>query len=94
MADVPMQSSDKDRVTEIDVMTHVQRLYKLLGITDSNIDEVMNNNVMMKLETLKQDMPVDWIGTSEEYRVAISNGTITPDMYCYITDDDSFDPTK
>lgn len=95
MADVPMQSTDFGRATEPDVMTHVKRLYKLLGITDTNIDDVMNRNIMMRLESVLIDnSAADWIGTKEEYKLGIINGTITPEMYCYITDDDNFDPTN
>lgn len=92
MADVPMQSSDLGRVTEPDVMTHVKRLYKLLGVTSDNIDEVMNKNILMRLAELEEDIRVDWTGTKAEYLEAKGNGTITPEMYCYITDDDDFDP--
>lgn len=87
-----MQPSDLDRLAEPDVMTHVKRLYKLLGVTDTNIEDVINNNIMMRLEDITNNMRVDWIGTKEEYLAAKANGTITSEMYCYITDDDSFDP--
>lgn len=33
---------------------------------------------------------IDWEGTQAEYNVAYLNGTIQPDWYCYITDDEEF----
>lgn len=40
---------------------------------------------LTKSNTLK----FDWEGTQAEYNVAYLNGTIQPDWYCYITDDES-----
>ena len=31
--------------------------------------------------------PLDWTGTLEEYNIALENGTIKPNMVCYVTDD-------
>lgn len=33
---------------------------------------------------------INWEGTQAEYNVAYLNGTIQPDWYCYITDDEEF----
>ena len=41
---------------------------------------------LTKSNTLK----FDWEGTQAEYNVAYLNGTIQPDWYCYITDDEEF----
>ena len=74
---------------DMDVMQHIQNLYSILGVTnkpDKSIVDMVNEN--------SNNIPVDWVGTVEEYRAAKACGDITPTMNCYITDDDNFDPTK
>lgn len=50
-----------------------------------------NNGTMQCIGqiTKSNTLKFDWEGTQAEYNVAYLNGTIQPDWYCYITDDES-----
>lgn len=50
-----------------------------------------NNGTMQCIGQLTKSntLKFDWEGTQAEYNVAYLNGTIQPDWYCYITDDES-----
>ena len=39
-------------------------------------------------KTKSNDIKIDWIGTKTEYENGISDGSIQPDWFCYITDDE------
>ena len=51
-----------------------------------------NNGTMQCIGQLTKSntLKFDWEGTQAEYNVAYLNGTIQPDWYCYITDDEQF----
>ena len=51
-----------------------------------------NNGTMQCIGQLTKSntLKFDWEGTQAEYNVAYLNGTIQPDWYCYITDDEEF----
>ena len=59
-------------------------------LTDDKTIVKDSNNIItaVGLKTKTDDLLYDWIGTLEEYELGISNGDISSNMRCMITDDE------
>lgn len=73
-------------IKNFDIMQHIDNIYKIIGITDpESIQNASNLNEIIA-QLCSNGQPV-WIGSEADYEFGRSNGTITDNTVCIVTDD-------
>lgn len=61
---------------------------EIVADNETIIQDENKNLTVVGQKTKSDTIKIDWEGTTAEYEAGIENGTIKPNWYCYITDDE------
>lgn len=61
---------------------------EIIADNETIIQDENKNLTAIGQKTKSNTIKIDWEGTTAEYEAGIENGTIKPNWYCYITDDE------